>query len=306
MTISNSRPLNGCHFETDLVEAPVATAGSSTIPERVDLRSYCSPVEDQGQTNSCTANAIVGALEYHQRRIDGQHIDLSRLFAYYNARKMASTQHLDCGSQIHHVMASVMAFGVCEERVWPFRISNRSVEPPPEAYANATQFQAAQYARTPLGPAAMAAVADEIPVVFGTFLPSNFYSIAETTGAMPEPGPQVIDAGSGHAMVLVGYDQPGQYWIVRNSWGPRFGDNGYCKIPFNTLAAYSVPQHFWIVGAIEQANRLSLNQPGSQAQTITVPSHLKIDLDKLRTETRNKLEGDLARNREGFRSRLRS
>ena len=62
MTISNSRPLNGCHFETDLVEAPVATAGSSTIPERVDLRSYCSPVEDQGQTNSCTANAIVGAL----------------------------------------------------------------------------------------------------------------------------------------------------------------------------------------------------------------------------------------------------
>ena len=281
---------------------------SQSLPDRVDLRQHCSPVEDQGQTNSCTANAIVGALEYHQRVGGNQHVDLSRMFAYYNARKMADTEMADCGSFIHHVMASVLAYGVCEERIWPFHPMNCLVTPSREAYQNATQFQAAQYARTPLGPAAKAALADGIPVVFGTFLPQSFYAVAAQTGEAPVPGVQVEPKGGGHAMLLVGYDEPAKYWIVRNSWGPTFGTDGYFRIPFATLEAYSVPQHFWTIGAIDQATNLRLRQAGptDTAQTITVPSHLNIDLNKLRTETRTKLENDLSRSREGFRSRLRS
>src|SRR5207245_6364516 len=35
-----------------------------TLPRKVDMRSKCSPVEDQRQLGSCTANALVGALEF--------------------------------------------------------------------------------------------------------------------------------------------------------------------------------------------------------------------------------------------------
>jgi hypothetical protein len=36
----------------------------------------------------------------------------------------------------------------------------------------------------------------------------------------------------GHAIVIVGYDQPGQYWVVKNSWGASWGVNGYFRIGF--------------------------------------------------------------------------
>lgn len=43
-------------------------AADGELPEKVDLRSYCSPVEDQKQSNSCAANAVAGAYEYLNTR----------------------------------------------------------------------------------------------------------------------------------------------------------------------------------------------------------------------------------------------
>ena len=36
---------------------------NKTQPNIVDLRQYCSPIENQGQLGSCTGNAIAGAIE---------------------------------------------------------------------------------------------------------------------------------------------------------------------------------------------------------------------------------------------------
>ncbi|MBU1736272.1 MAG: hypothetical protein KJ692_13680, partial [Verrucomicrobia bacterium] len=38
------------------------------LPARVDLRAGCSPVEDQENLGSCTAQALVGALEFLELR----------------------------------------------------------------------------------------------------------------------------------------------------------------------------------------------------------------------------------------------
>ncbi len=37
-------------------------------PSSVDLREWCSPVEDQGSLGSCTAHAGVGMIEYYERK----------------------------------------------------------------------------------------------------------------------------------------------------------------------------------------------------------------------------------------------
>jgi C1A family cysteine protease len=47
------------------------------------------------------------------------------------------------------------------------------------------------------------------------------------------------DFMGGHAVKVVGFGEEDgvEYWIGQNQWGPRWGDNGYFKIAFNTVEA---------------------------------------------------------------------
>ena len=81
----------GCMASSPKKKAPVYKAmryKSSQLPKKVDLRPFMPTIEDQGQVNSCTANATVGALEYLFRTKANLNIEASRLFVYYNARKL--------------------------------------------------------------------------------------------------------------------------------------------------------------------------------------------------------------------------
>ena len=40
------------------------------------------------------------------------------------------------------------------------------------------------------------------------------------------------DGTTNHAVVIVGYDDAGGYWIVRNSWGTGWGDDGYFMVGY--------------------------------------------------------------------------
>ncbi|HTD92135.1 MAG TPA: hypothetical protein VK663_15835, partial [Burkholderiales bacterium] len=70
------------------------------LPNKVDLRPGCSAVEDQGQLGSCTANALVGNLEFLYKKTGHTVINLSRLFIYYNERVMEGTISEDAGAMI--------------------------------------------------------------------------------------------------------------------------------------------------------------------------------------------------------------
>jgi C1A family cysteine protease len=306
------RRLGGCLFEASPPPAPqLEMLRADAPPPVVDLRALCSPVENQGQVGSCAANAMVGALEYHQRRNRAPLIDLSRLYVYYNARQMAGNENEDTGTFISHVMASVMAHGACEERVWPYIESQWPVRPTPAAYANAQNFSAVQYARVPLGPACLHAVASGLPVVFGVMLPSSYYDEANVTGQMPVPGANAPPPGGGHAMLIVGYDLAAETWLVRNSWGAEVFDGGYLRIPFATMKHYAHPDQFWTIGAIDQlmssAMRLSgpSQQQAAQATRAAAPRDAVDALAVLKRGLREKLNTDLDAAKKGFRDRLR-
>ena len=70
------------------------------LPASVNLRPKCPPIEDQRQLGSCTANALVGALEFLELKDGVPFMALSRLFVYYNERVIENTVMSNSGAQL--------------------------------------------------------------------------------------------------------------------------------------------------------------------------------------------------------------
>ena len=88
-----------------LAKVGVAKKARAKLPASVDLRPWCSPVENQGAIGSCTANAAAGMVEYFERRAFGRYIGASRLFLYKVTRNML---HLtgDAGAHLRTTMGA--------------------------------------------------------------------------------------------------------------------------------------------------------------------------------------------------------
>lgn len=306
--------LNGSLFDPNTPPMPTVAVETSNLPERVDLRQFCSPVENQENTKTCVANAVVSALEMHQIKSGQPLTDLSRLFVYYNARAIANTQNVDGGTFVQHAMAAVLAHGCCEARLWPFQKAMINTKPSKACYLDASFNQAVQFARTPHGQAALGVLAEGLPVVFSLMAPLQYYVIANETGVMPKPDQmQVAPIPTGHSMLMVGYDLSDRTYLVRNSFGTAFGENGYCRIPFETLDVWGMPSEYWTIGAISQASALTITGPSMADATAGMGLSVSASvsepeaggLDKLRTDLRSRLSSDLETSKRDFRSRLR-
>lgn len=223
-------------------DAPKYQAGISVkyakLPNKVDLRPMMTAVEDQGQTNSCVANAVAGAWEYWIKRSTRQDLNVSRLFVYYNARWRDGSQDKDEGSVIQLAMESLSKFGACGEDVWPFDKRLILKKPGADAYKAAASNKVQDMQHVPLELEAWKqALAEGKPIVFGCVLFKSFDEASKRGGVVPMPSPNDLAraAHGGHAMCAVGYNDSERVFIVRNSWGSNWGDKGYCYMPYDYL-----------------------------------------------------------------------
>lgn len=224
-----------------------AASAGSVLPQAVDLRSKCSPVEDQGQIGSCTANALAGAMEFLHRNYENDAADFSRLFIYYNERAMEGTVAQDAGAMIRDGVKSLANLGVCREPEWPYVIAKFKSKPPKKCYADAMATKIATYTRLTKLDDMLHCLADGFPFVFGFTVYDGFESaqVAKTGMLnMPAKGEKVL---GGHAVMAVGYDQATKRLIVRNSWGARWGLAGYFTMPFDYVASRSLSDDFWTI-----------------------------------------------------------
>jgi C1A family cysteine protease len=218
------------------------------MPEIVDLRTFMSPVENQRDSNSCTANAIAGAYEYLENRIYGQVTDVSRLFIYYNARALDDRTQHDEGTYLSHCVKVVRKYGACSEQTWPFELNQIKHEPPKQAYKEAKQFRIEDAAPVEVDLDAMReCLAAGYPFVFGLQLFGSFGNAGGNGGLVPMPDPNNESHDGGHAMLCVGYSDPDQVFIVRNSWGPEWGDQGYCYIPYAYMTNPELNHDCWVI-----------------------------------------------------------
>jgi len=170
------------------------------------------------------ANAFAGACEYIYNRIYHRHIDVSRLFIYYNGQMIdqRSFDVTDDGASKQNTVLGMRKFGICEEYLWPYEEQNLNVKPPKEAYDAARQVTVIPL-KLPRNLVAMkTCLANEVPFLIGIkLLDSATSEVQKRHGhvSMPNPASLQVALTGTHAVLVVGYDDRTRHFIVRNSWG---------------------------------------------------------------------------------------
>lgn len=223
------------------------------LPKRVDLRKYMTEVEEQ-VGNSCVANAFVGAYEYLAKRDLGESGNVSRLFVYYNARSRAGYAHEDCGSQMYCAIDSLIEHGACSEDIWANDESLILAEPDETAYEHAANFKIteAEAIETDLN-LWRHTLAEGYPIAFALNTFESFDEASRNRGRVPMPkkSDNVRETHGWHAMLCVGYSDKDRMFIVRNSWGTAWGDQGYCYIPYDYIIHPEYNGHdSWIIKSV--------------------------------------------------------
>ena len=222
-------------------------APSRALPRRVDLRPLCPPVYDQHSLNSCSANAIAAAIWFDLRQAGSPDAPSpSRLFIYYNERVTERVVHRNVPVSLRDGYRSVARAGVCPEPLWPYRVRQYARKPSPRCYHLARRERVLSYFRLHRRIASLrACLAEGFPFTLGVSIHESFMSRAvHRTGRVPMPTPHEALRG-GHAMLAVGYDDRERHFIVRNSWGPRWGLDGYCLIPYDFIQHPGLSWDFW-------------------------------------------------------------
>ena len=222
-----------------------------TLPAKVDLRGGCSPVENQGELGSCTANALVGNLEFLERKAGHTVTDLSRLFVYYNERDMEGTINEDSGAMIRDGVKSLVKLGVCSEKLWPYKIACFTKKPSATCYKQAANHQVVSYHRIVGLRQMRQCLAEGYPFVFGFAVYDGFESKeVARTGRLELPKAAEHELG-GHAVCCVGYDDKAKRMLVRNSWGDDWGVKGYFTMPYDYIASNNLADDFWTLRGME-------------------------------------------------------
>jgi C1A family cysteine protease len=241
----------------------------ASLPAKVDLRSKCPPIYDQGELGSCTANAIAGAYEFDQLQERQPDFMPSRLFIYFNERDMEGTIDIDAGAMIRDGIKSVAKVGVCTEKSWPYDIAAFRDRPGQPCFREALKHQAIVYRRVAQQLNQLqACLATGTPFVFGFSVYDSFESDeVARTGVVNMPGPREKQVG-GHAVVAVGYDNASQRFTVRNSWGRGWGQKGYYTMPYAYVTNPQLAQDFWAIYAVEKNGAGSRRRaPARKART---------------------------------------
>ena len=219
------------------------------LPTSVDLRPHCGPVWDQGTLGSCTAHAGCGAVQFLDAGFSP-----SRLFLYFMERQADQDVTQDAGSTLTQCVSVLSSTGVCTEALWPYLVAKFADAPPSNCLSDATQHKVIQTVPVAQTLSSMrACLATGHPFVIGITVFDSFESDeVASTGVVPMPNVSTEQELGGHALLVVGFTSHG-HWIVRNSWGPDWGDHGYCYLPVSYLLDTNLASDFHAV--------LKVNEP---------------------------------------------
>ena len=240
------------------------------MPTSVDNRKWCSPVENQGNIGSCTAHAGTSLYEYMERKASGsaagKFIGASRLFLYKTTRFLMGQEGMgDSGAYIRTTFGAIRMFGVPPEEYWPYTDKDPEfdLEPPTLVTSMAQNWQSVKQFRLDYSEDTEQNIkrmkeylAKGYAMQIG-FTVYSSYKQADKTGIIPYPSKNESVEG-GHSVLIVGYDDEKEAFLIQNSWGESWGDKGFGWLPYQYFRAGAngdvLADDVWCVTKLEWLN----------------------------------------------------
>lgn len=213
------------------------SASAAALPSKFDWRTQITdglpPVRNQLSCGSCWAFSTVGAFECAIKIKDGVNVDLSEQYL------VSCNQHgWGCGGgwwahDMHTNVADACGgVGAVMDTLFPYQQADVPCNCP---YKHDYKLDGWSYIggqwSTPTVEQIKQAIIDHGPVSVAVSVNNAF----QAYGGGVFNGCQ--DGDINHAVVLVGWDDsqgPAGVWIMRNSWGPWWGEGGgYMRIPYD-------------------------------------------------------------------------
>jgi len=208
--------------------------------DAVDLRKYCSPIGDQGQTGRCSAFAWTHATEMGRNILLNESTRLCPNFTMLEFQRMQGDaqdyQHAYTGGDGTvsgpEPGQVLVQHGTCRQELWPDDRTTPTTRED-QLIADAERYH--------LDAVPLPIAIDDVKKVLSAGCPVH---VSMNTGsAFSDVGRDgVFNAAEApwgrhgrHAMLVVGYT--GNFFTLKNSWGTDWGDQGYCFVPKNVLAA---------------------------------------------------------------------
>lgn len=231
-------------FEKAQIYEPLADDDTrNPLPESANLQRFAPAVGNQGQQGSCVAWSSAYAartiLEAARTGQPGDQLKFSPAFLY-NQIGLDGCQ----GSYIIRAMEFMTQRGSVPYEAFPYTDQDCTRQPDRQQMAEAEQFKMHGFNRLSAGDRTnaldMRAIKENLaqgaPVVIGMMVGESFMQ-----GMMgqdvwnPAPGDESQMGFGGHAMCVVGYDDKkyGGSFLIMNSWGPEWGNNGFAWVRYN-------------------------------------------------------------------------
>lgn len=200
------------------------------LPDEYDLRILMSPIGYQN-FGSCWSWGTTAIKEYLDSEECGKTINLSEKFVYHTGKKISGLWGIQ-GDYIRTGLKALCEHGAplladypdTKEKNWEVYAKK---EPPLEIYKKAEKYRGKTYwaVGKSLEEIRQAIYQQKAPIVFGMMWFKGYKPTSD--GRLPLPSGKNL---GGHCLSIVGWTK-NKLWI-RNSWGAKFGLNGYFYIPF--------------------------------------------------------------------------
>ena len=206
------------------------SSSASGSPSSVDWRNkgVVNPVRDQGQCGSCWAFATTANAESVWAIATGDLLDLSEEFLV-DCASGAGYFNMGCnGGQPDSAFKYMINNGQCTESSYPYEAGTTKNAGTCKKCTAAPVHYSGCYDVVPKDQVSLMAAVSKQPVVIAIEADTRYFQ-SYSGGVLDSPN---CGTTLDHAVEIIGYgtDNGVDYWNVRNSWGPTWGENGYVRI----------------------------------------------------------------------------